>query len=305
MAAKRLRLPGGITVTVDRDPRRRARTTGGSTGALRFLEPTPQPRPQRRDVKAAVHFLGGDGTTVERDGPDEQWSGIEDHFWYHTIDLPDGSTTPGAFDHRAVAPHIGLPADMTGMSALDIATFDGFWAFEMERRGAEVTALDVDSTEALDLPRRVRDEAVVPTPVFGRGFELAHRLRGSSVKKVVGSVYDLDPDRIGTFDLVHIADLLVHLRRPLDALEAVRGVTRREALIVDAVDPSTGRGEYGDITQYLGGWDDVVWWVPSLDMLAQLVIDAGFSDLRVNVVYELAKTSDTRGLWRASMTATV
>ncbi|MEI4884358.1 hypothetical protein, partial [Klebsiella pneumoniae] len=63
-------------------------------------------------------------------------------------------------------------------------------------------------------------------------------------------------------------------------------------------------GRFGPTVQYLGGWDDVVWWVPSLASLAQMVIDAGFSSVRLNSVYNLAKTHETDGFWRASLTAT-
>ena len=56
---------------------------------------------------------------------------------------------------------------------------------------------------------------------------------------------------------------------------------------------------------YRGGWTDVTWWVPSLDALAQMVIDAGFSSVKVNTVYQLAKTNEPDGYWRASITATV
>ena len=48
--------------------------------------------------------------------------------------------TEGTFDLRPYVARYGLPTDMTGMRALDVGTWDGFWAFEMERRGAEVVA---------------------------------------------------------------------------------------------------------------------------------------------------------------------
>ena len=52
--------------------------------------------------------------------------------------------TPGWFDTRAVAPKLPFPERSTGKRCLDIGTFDGFWAFEMERRGAdEVLAIDL------------------------------------------------------------------------------------------------------------------------------------------------------------------
>ena len=51
----------------------------------------------------------------------------------------------GVFDRYPV------PADLSGLRCLDVGTMDGFWAFEMERRGAaSVTAIDLDDPNALD-----------------------------------------------------------------------------------------------------------------------------------------------------------
>ncbi len=56
--------------------------------------------------------------------------------WYHTQELAPGLVTPGMFDLRPYVERYGLPASMEGMRVLDVGTFEGFWAFEMERRGA-------------------------------------------------------------------------------------------------------------------------------------------------------------------------
>src|SRR4051812_29410108 len=76
--------------------------------------------------------------------------------WYHTLDFGDGVVTDGWFDLRADVHHYHLPEDMTGMRALEVGTWDGFWAFEMERRGAEVVAIDLDDERKLDWPPRRR-----------------------------------------------------------------------------------------------------------------------------------------------------
>lgn len=55
--------------------------------------------------------------------------------WYHTIELAPDVVTPGWFDCRPVATRV-LPASCEGLRCLDVGTFDGVWAFEMERRGA-------------------------------------------------------------------------------------------------------------------------------------------------------------------------
>src|SRR5205823_12681982 len=65
-------------------------------------------------------------------------------FWCHTFALnrAEGIYTPGAArDHRYRVAM--LPADFAGARVLDVGTFDGFYAFLAERRGAErVLAVD-------------------------------------------------------------------------------------------------------------------------------------------------------------------
>jgi predicted nicotinamide N-methyase len=65
-------------------------------------------------------------------------------FWFHTFTLNrgEGIYTPGvAVDHRYRLPF--LPASFATMRVLDVGTFDGFYAFVAEARGAErVVAVD-------------------------------------------------------------------------------------------------------------------------------------------------------------------
>src|SRR5215208_6118610 len=116
--------------------------------------------------------------------------------WYHVLELPDGVVTPGWFDLRPYVGEYGLPERMDGMRALEVGTWDGFWAFEMERRGAEVVALDLDDERDLDWPPRRRPQAFSETP-RGEGFRLAHEALGSNVQRVVCSVYNATPEELG------------------------------------------------------------------------------------------------------------
>ena len=103
--------------------------------------------------------------------------------WYHTIELSPEYTTPGMFDLRPVVDLYGLPERMDGLRALDVGTWDGFWAFEMERRGADVTALDLDDMQDLDWPA-IRRPETFPDTKRGDGFRLAKELSGSKVERV-------------------------------------------------------------------------------------------------------------------------
>ena len=150
--------------------------------------------------------------------------------WYHSIELAPGVLTPGWFDTRAIAPRLPMPADLSGRRCLDVGTFDGFWAFEMERRGAaEVVALDIPDPDLWDWPANTdpdaREEISSRRP--GEGF---------AVNRLERSVYDLDAGKLGTFDYVYLGSLLLHLRDPVRALERVHDVCRGELLLVETID---------------------------------------------------------------------
>ncbi|HEX8770333.1 MAG TPA: methyltransferase domain-containing protein [Acidimicrobiales bacterium] len=216
--------------------------------------------------------------------------------------MPDGSVTPGIFDHRTLVPHYGIPTDLKGKRVLDVATFDGFWAFEFERRGADVTALDIGRISHCDMPSDLRRSFLSEglDRDTGEGFHLAHEALRSNVKRVECSVYDLNPSVLGTFDFVHAGDLLLHLENPISALRAIRSVTEGRALISDCVDPALGPG----LTTYHGGWSSLVWWMPSLDTLGQMIRDVGFSDVSVQAFYSLGSANAINTVWRASLLAT-
>ena len=137
--------------------------------------------------------------------------------WYHVLELP-GYTTTGIFDMRRYVPLYGIPDDLTGMRCLDIGTWDGHWAFELESRGAaEVVALDLDDERDLDWPAR-RRPAAFPDEPRGEGFRLASRLLDSKVQRIVKSIYFADPAELGQFDLVMCGSVLLHLRDQMLAL---------------------------------------------------------------------------------------
>lgn len=277
--------------------------TGPGTG-LTIAKRLPELTLTPRDPLEAVEFFRLAQAPAGDDAePGDLADAVDRLFWYHTIELPGGVVTPGLYDHRPLVPHYGLPARLDGQRVLDVATFDGFWAFELERRGADVVAADIPRFSACDFPPAVR-QALVEEGLdreTGLGFSLAHEALGSNVRRVERSIYDLDPADLGTFDLVHVADLLIHLERPLAALRAVRSVTHGTALIADCFDPDLEPGT----VRYMGAWTDVPWWLPSLETLAQMVLDAGFASVSLRMVYALASKGDERGHWRASLVATV
>ncbi len=215
--------------------------------------------------------------------------------WYHSLDLGGGVVTPGMFDHRPVLDRYPLPADLSGMRCLDVATMDGFWAFEMERRGAaSVTALDLEDPEELDWPASLRSQDKALDESKGERFALAHRALGSRVERVLMSAYDLGSDRLGQFDFVFCGDLLLHLKDPITPLENIRSVCTGSAVIVNVI--KRFRFQRGRALAELDGIDNFEWWVTNLEGLVRLVRAAGFARVDASEPFELPFR--TGGDWR-------
>lgn len=218
--------------------------------------------------------------------------------WYHTQDLGDGVVTPGMFDHRDVVDKYLLPTDLTGMRCLDVGTMDGFWAFEMERRGAaEVVATDIEDPDELDWPpaERARVEPVLDATKQTR-FELVHEAFGSRVERRLTSVYRLDPDELGQFDLVYCGDLLTHLKDPVTAVERMYGVCRGSTILCNPITRfPLGRGR--PLAEF-DGIDNFQWWALSEAAIERIMRAVGFQRVDVGETFDLPATE--AGSWRGT-----
>jgi tRNA (mo5U34)-methyltransferase len=211
--------------------------------------------------------------------------------WYHTIEVAAGVETPGWFDLRPTLDRLPWP-DVRGKRCLDVGTYDGFFAFELERRGAaEVVATDIADPEQWDWPPGVRDRGVeylhaVAGPEKGRGFRIAASLLGSSVKLEEVSVYELAPDSVGEFDVVVCGSLLLHLRDPLGALGAMRSVCVGQLLSTNQVDVGRSLLYRRRPLMRLDGTSDLCqWWLPNAAGHRQLLRAGGFEIERDSGLY--------------------
>lgn len=199
--------------------------------------------------------------------------------WYHTMDLPGGNVTPGEFDLRPIVARLPIPARMDGMRCLDVGGRDGFYAFEMERRGAgEVVSIDIEDPADVDCAgSRPDDEAIRQELAAGnRAFEFARAVLGSSVQRRMVSVYDLERESIGRFDFAVIGTLLHHLRDPVLAMSRVRGVLDGRLLVNNSVVPglTSWRRAPRAVPLMLDGVP--FWWLPNPAGLRKMVEGAGF-----------------------------
>lgn len=221
---------------------------------------------------------------------------VEAHpFWYHTIDLGPGWSTKGWFDLRHAVDGWPWP-EVRGKRCLDIGTFDGFLAFELEKRGAaEVVAVDIPQHWLWDWPPDNRptgpDDTQFPAmsgPPKGEGFRLAAEALGSNAQWRALSIYDLDPDDIGMFDVVVCGSLMLHLRDPLRALEAVRRVCKGLFLSSEQIElwlSVVGRGT--PLYRLNGSGPECQWWLANGAGHKRLLYAAGFEIEQVSKPFVL------------------
>ena len=229
--------------------------------------------------------------------------------WYHSIELAPGIVTPGHVDLRGTAKRL-LPASGAGLRALDVGTFDGFWAFELEARGAEVVAIDVESLDAAEWPEQNRPALEARMREWdlelGRGFRLASEVLGSSVERVLCDVHNLAPERIGgSVDIAFSGAILLHLRDPVGALERITSTLapRGRAILLEPVSVrDTLRSPSRPVAQFQALQTHFNWWYPNLATLKAWLDAAGFSEVRLRGFHRPAAERAMR-VWYAGLEA--
>ena len=229
---------------------------------------------------------------------------VSTYYWYHTIDLGEGLVTPGIYDYRPTLPAFRFPEDMRGMTVLDVGSATGFFAFEFEKRGAQVLSVELPSLEHLDrLPWQSVEQMVEkiehmlssngpgphdagrplsPQELYFRllegPFEFCRKRLHSKVERCFATVYDLAEVLKGRqFDLVFLGDILVHTLYPLRALAAVAPLCRGKLVLAQVLPESLGPLP---AMLYVGGeepdQDEISWWWPNKTCFQQMLRKTGF-----------------------------
>ena len=196
--------------------------------------------------------------------------------WWHSFELPDGTLIEGVCGLPGLKNRIGqfpIPQNLRGKRVLDIGAWDGWFSFEMERRGAEVLAID-----NWDNPR----------------FHEARAMLNSRVEYRQIDMYELTPDRVGYFDIVLFMGVLYHLKHPLLALERVCALTTGMAAVDSFILREKHRPgeaveqrpvmEFFETDEFGGQTDN--WVAPSLACLQAFCRTAGFARVEVENVLE-------------------
>jgi SAM-dependent methyltransferase len=203
-------------------------------------------------------------------------------FWFHTFALnaEHGLYTPGvARDHRYRIP--ALPASFEGLRVLDVGTFDGFYAYLAEHRGA-ARVLAVDNEQYIGW---VKARWGV-TLLGGEGFRAIGELIGSRVEYHRGDALAL-PASDERFDLIFCFGILHRVENPLGLLRGLSGLLSPGGRVLVETYGMAGDGrvdrrtievkQRGEV--YPG--DDYVYWGFAAGGLAALGRLAGLPEIEV------------------------
>jgi len=213
--------------------------------------------------------------------------------WFYTYHLPDGSTTQTYHNSEIQVIHDtrwqmlesylddNLGTDRSDLSALDLASHQGWFAYKMARAGFS-SVLGIDA----------RQSHVDDSTLISDIYEMDHL----SFQK--GDIHEQTPEQLGQFDVVLMLGLLYHLENPVGALRVARQLCKNLCIIETQIVPGmTGYVDYGSY-QYVrplkGSFgiidetDDThgpeasvtgICLVPSLDALMWILKKVGFSSV--------------------------
>jgi tRNA (mo5U34)-methyltransferase len=208
--------------------------------------------------------------------------------WFHQIDLGHGIKTKSRpvgtepVDHPWGTWQIVrrcLPQDLAGKSVLDVGCNAGFYTVQAKQMNAG-HVLGVDSQR-----------------LHIRQARFVSRVLGLDIEYRRMSVYDLSPAGTGKFDITLALGLIYHCKHPLLALQKLFQVTREQLILESAV--LAPAHPFESFQEELGGLDcrfhalayvendpackEAVynWFVPSVDCLAAMMKDVGFTGVVV------------------------
>ena len=137
--------------------------------------------------------------------------------WRQSLELRDGTVMEGAQtleqQWRRIA-QFPIPDNLTGKRVLEIGAADGWFSFEMERRGAHAVALESGDTKIGEAKKLLRSHADIR----------------------IGDIAALTWRELGTFDIILCCGVLDELADPLPVLENICGMARNMVCVETAAD---------------------------------------------------------------------
>lgn len=220
--------------------------------------------------------------------------------WYHGWEILPGLHTggPSKTDPEKVLDRYGVPRSLTGLRALDIGAWDGPYSFELARRGATVVSFDIQDPNCT-------------------AYNVTRRILNLQTDYIKASVYDLDQQEHGKFDIVLFLGVYYHLKHPMLAWQKIRAVMNPtatmyfEGAVLDwawKIDKALAEKQaeidavkslpiaYFSAGNYADCWSN--WYIPTAKCLNDWITASGFCVENIGYI-----ESSSRAYGRASLNA--
>jgi tRNA (mo5U34)-methyltransferase len=193
--------------------------------------------------------------------------------WYHEFDFGDGlraTTNTHVESHRMIWKFIEsnlATVDFRGKSVLDIGSWDGYWSFHAETRGAKSVLATDDVSQNW---------------AAGTGIHLAKELLKSRVEiNQQMSVYNLST--LGRkFDVILYLGVYYHLHDPFNAFAQIRHCCHENTVVLIDGPVGTGMVRGGAVLDF---FNHTAEFLPSTDGLQQLTDAAYFRNVEASLLF--------------------
>ena len=206
----------------------------------------------------------------------------EDCAFYHCMDIPGIGEVTGQWDLRATVDRYLGDVNFSSKRVLEIGPASGFLTVEMEKRGADVVAVDLPEGVGWDfvpwpdaMLNPIREARIAGIRQLKAGFWLNYAANKSKAKVVYADVYDL-PEALGEFDIAVLASVLLHCQCPAKIIEQC--TRRAKTLVITEPYRSELEGPVCRLCPSLENknWD--TWWDFSPEFFTQYLGVLGYID---------------------------
>jgi len=215
--------------------------------------------------------------------------------WFHSLDLGSGLFTsgaiPGGTTKEALEKRIKslqMPDDLTGMTFLDVGSWDGYCAFEAEARGASrVMATDYFCWGGGGWGKK-------------DGFLLAREILGSKVEDKNIEVQDISPATVGMWDIVSFSGIFYHMRDPIQAMQAASSVAVKCMIVETHIEHDKMSQPIMRYVPRVRDNETSNYWRPNSAMILVLLKEMGFNRVEHRIAIDPPGGADsTHGFFNA------
>jgi SAM-dependent methyltransferase len=216
----------------------------------------------------------------------------QDCHFYHVMEIPGHGVTTGDWDLRKGFDDYFGHVSFKNKRVLEIGPASGQLTFEMEKRGADVVAVEVTDAPGWDFvpyPPSVLEPEYGPRREIMRklknSFWFAHEAHKSKAKLYYGDVYNL-PKELGHFDISVMLAVLLHTRNPLKIVEQCAQMSDT-VVITDMFYPHLEDKAVCELlpTPQSKRWD--TWWRFSTKFFTQFLEVMGFKHFTITTHSQL------------------